>query len=169
VSDSNEVLTSSTRGWTTCLREKASSCCVNAAARRGRLTDLQQFFTMFAGQLRRPLQQFDIRAYDRQQIVEVVRHTTGQRADGLHFLGVMQLRFAHDQRRLRLAAIGHVVKEDRDAVPRQVITRTSNQRLSDATYPLGTGRESANSPPERMRWQSLCARERGIAPRPTGR
>ncbi len=37
--------------------------------------------------------EFGVSAYDHKQVIEIVRNASGQMADGIHFLGLLELRF----------------------------------------------------------------------------
>ena len=78
---------SSTVGRSTCLRLKASSCRVRAAAPLGRPRWI--IVQQLAGRGRPAGSSSEVAAAedDGQQVVEVVGHAAGQPADGLHLLG----------------------------------------------------------------------------------
>ena len=87
----DDPLMSSTSGWSTCLRLKASSCRVSRLARCAARLISSRSSRAEVGGVERGRHQLGVAGDDGQQVVEVVRDAAGEPPDGLHLHRLREL------------------------------------------------------------------------------
>ena len=128
------------RGCMTCLRLKASSWRVSAAARlRGALDLLDVRAARIAG-VEAVEEQVRVAEDRGQHVVEVVRDAAGEAADRLHLLRLAQLHLARAQRLLGLAPLAHVADPRGENGPSGVSIRETDSSIGNRLPSRGSRR-----------------------------